>query len=242
MFFAAARFLTIFPVPGSWGSSRESLGRSAPAFPLVGLLLGGACGLVALLADRYLSGGVSASLCVVALAVLSGGLHLDGLADSADGLCVPRAKDRALEIMRDPHTGAMGVIAVVSVLLLKTMALMELDAQSRWLAVVMMPVAGRTALVIGMAVMPYIRESGLGSPFYEKRPRLAAVWSVAVLGALGWFAAEWGGIVVAGVSTAAALLLAGMIVRRLGGTTGDTLGALCECVEIAVPVTFVAIG
>src|SRR5208283_4809952 len=118
-FLAAMRFLTVIPFPGNWGADESSLAGSTVFFPVVGLLIGLGAAAVAACAARWLPAGPAAGLVIVALLAVSGGLHMDGLSDSADGLLSARPRERALEIMRDSHVGAMGVIAIVCVLLLK---------------------------------------------------------------------------------------------------------------------------
>jgi len=131
-FLAALRFLTIFPVPGPWGSAEEDLARSVPCFPLVGLLLGCLGAAMAWVLGRF---HVPAMLAALALVVLllgfSGCLHLDGLSDSADGLFSSRSRDRMLEIMKDSHVGPMGLVAVLVILLAKFSALASMPAGRR---------------------------------------------------------------------------------------------------------------
>jgi adenosylcobinamide-GDP ribazoletransferase len=173
---------------------------------------------------------------VLVLVAASAGLHMDGLADTADGLLSSRPRARVLEIMRDSHIGAMGVIAVVGVLLLKVTLLSSIvDGSSRWRMVLLAPVAGRCALLLVMSVFPYARqEGGLATVFQpgHRRAVLLAVWSVVVLFVTGWLCASYRGLAIAGASLAGALLLGWYVRRRIGGYTGDTLGATSELVEI----------
>ncbi|MBI4831219.1 MAG: adenosylcobinamide-GDP ribazoletransferase [Candidatus Lindowbacteria bacterium] len=111
-FIAALRFLTIAPIPARWANEAEYLSRSVPLFPIVGLLIGAAIVTadfgMNLLFPSLLANGIT----VVALVAVSGGLHIDGLADTADGFFSSRPRERILEIMRDSRTGPMGVVAV----------------------------------------------------------------------------------------------------------------------------------
>jgi adenosylcobinamide-GDP ribazoletransferase len=122
-------------------------------------------------------------------------------------------------------------------LLLKFAALASLSADTLWSAVLLMPLAGRSAMVVHMAVLPYARPEGLARLFYRSRPRLAAIWAVGLLAAVAWGLLQWrGAAVVAGVLLAT-LVLAMYVRRKIGGATGDTLGAVCELIELVPPLT-----
>lgn len=236
---AAVRFLSILPIPGRYGSERADLARSAPFFPVVGLLLGALAALVAWAASLVAPPMVVAAAVVVLLLSFSGCLHMDGLCDTADGLLSARPRERALEIMKDSHVGTMGVMAAVCVLLMKFASLASLQPNRLWPAVFLMPLAGRCAMVMHLALLPYARSDGLGSVFYTKRRYLAAIKAVAVLCAACWVMFGAGGWIVAGVSIAIVLLLAVYFRYRIGGATGDTFGATCEIIEIVPALTLV---
>ena len=237
---AALRFLTIVPFPGAWGMAEADLAGSVPWFPLVGLLLGGIAAAVAGGASLVLPPLIAAVLILVTLLVFSGGLHLDGLSDTADGCLSSRSRERMLEIMKDSRTGAMGVMAIVCVLLAKFAGLASLaapPAKALWPAVLLMPLAGRCAMVVHMALLPNIRAGGLGALFCQSRPRLAAVWAVGVLAAGAWCVLGRRGLAVVAMCLAVTLGLAFYVQRKLGGTTGDTFGAVCEIVETVPALT-----
>ena len=236
---AAVRFLTILPVPGTCGAGKEDLARSVPFFPIVGLLLGTLTAAAAWTASLAAPPMVVSALTVVVLLGFSGCLHLDGLCDSADGLLSARPKERVLEIMKDSHVGTMGVMAVVCVILMKFASLASLPPDCLWPAVFLTPLSGRCAMVVHMAVLPYVRTDGLGSAFYGNRRYMAAVEAVAVLFAASWLVFETGGWIVATVSIAVTFLLAIYFRYKIGGATGDTFGATCEIVEIAPALTLV---
>jgi adenosylcobinamide-GDP ribazoletransferase len=240
-FLAALRFLTVVPFPGTWGTDENSLAGSVVFFPAVGLLIGlGAAGIAAC-AVRCLPVGPAAAVVIVALLAVSGGLHMDGLSDTADGLLSARPRARALEIMRDSHVGAMGVIAIVCVLMLKFAALASLPAAGLWRAALLMPVAGRAALVVTMALLPYARpEGGLAASFYRKRSMLTALAAEVVLFATAWLVLDFAGVIAAFASLAAVLIFAVYTYRRIGGATGDTLGAACEIAELVPAMAMAA--
>ena len=239
-FLAAVRFLTILPVPGRWGTSEADLAGSVPLFPLVGLLLGAMAGAVGFGVSLVAPPLVSAALVVVVLLGLSGGLHLDGLSDTADGFLSSRPREQVLEIMRDSHVGAMGVIAIASTLLVKFTAFASVPRASLWAAALLTPLAGRTAMVIQMAAIPYVRASGLGSVFASKRSGPAAVLSVVVLAATCVLLFRVKGLIVAAGCVVVAIAFAGWCRRKIGGATGDTYGAASELVEV-VPALMLAV-
>ena len=166
---------------------------------------------------------------------------MDGLSDTADGLLSARPRERALEIMRDSHVGAMGVIAIVCVLMLKFAAVASLPAAELWRTALLMPVAGRAALVVTIALLPYARpEGGLAAPFYRRRSMLAAVWAEVILLLTAWLVLDMAGLVAACASLAAVLIFSVYTWRRIGGATGDTLGAACEIAELVPAVAMAA--
>ncbi|MGH8183636.1 MAG: adenosylcobinamide-GDP ribazoletransferase [Rhodanobacteraceae bacterium] len=228
---AAIGFLTRIPVPAHVFGDAAVRERSLVWYPLVGALIG-----VVLLALgwclRDVASLLRAALMLGAWVALTGAMHLDGLADSADAW-VGGMGDRArtLAIMKDPASGPMGVAAIVVVLLLKFAVL---ASQSAWPAVLLAPLLARAALVALFATTRYVRPGGLGDAL-QRAPRAACGWMLlasvvlaACCGPLGWAA------------LAAALLVFAAWRRacliRLGGCTGDTAGALVEMVEAAVLV------
>ena len=232
---AALRFLTVFPLPGGKDDARY-LAESVPYFPVVGLLLGTVGAGCAWLIGRLFPAPVGAVLLTGLLAGFSGGLHLDGLADTADGFLSSRPQEQILVIMRDSRIGAMGVVALVLLLMLKAGALAALHPVDLVPALLLMPLAGRCAIVILMALLPYARsEGGLAGVFYRQHSRKAAFWAaacfiLACLLVLGWQRTLVLSMVNLLLLTGFARLCRGVI----GGATGDTLGAGCELCELGV--------
>jgi adenosylcobinamide-GDP ribazoletransferase len=229
---AAIRFLTIAPVPGRWGTAEADLASSVPWFPVIGLTLGAIAAAVAWGLSLIAPPLVVAGTIIVVLLSFSGCLHLDGLSDTADGFLSSRSCERILEIMKDSHIGAMGVIAVVCSLLLKFASLASLSEATLWRAVLLMPLAGRCAIVVHMAILPYARPSGLGAIFYGRSVRWTAIWSVALFAAAAWSILGMQGMVVWAACIVASLLFSAYTYRKIGGATGDTFGAICELIEV----------
>jgi adenosylcobinamide-GDP ribazoletransferase len=239
--FAALQFLTVIPVPASWGGGKDDLARSVWFFPLVGLFLGGLLAALDAGFSSLLPALPASAVVVLASILLTGGFHVDGLADTADGFMSSRPRERILEIMKDSRTGPMGVVAVVSVVVLKVALLSAVTGPLRGPAIVLMAAAGRSAMVMVLALLPYARPEGLASVFMKSRSLLLAGWGLAFLFGACWFLAGPEGLL-AGLAAFAATILAGATSSsKIGGVTGDTLGATCEIVELLPLFTFAAV-
>jgi adenosylcobinamide-GDP ribazoletransferase len=237
---AAVSFLTRLPVGRFVAVDDRDIARAAPMFPLVGGAVGGAAGLTADLLTGPLPSLPAAAIGVGVAALLTGAMHLDALADAVDGLGTA-SRERALEVMRDPAIGAFGATALVVVLLVDTGALAGLSASGD------AAVAGLAAGAAGRAVMlplafalPNARPGpgqgrivdGLGLG-----PTLAAQAVAVVLA----FPAGVAGLVALGAAWVAALAVAPLFQLRLGGVTGDTLGATAKLAESAALVAALAV-
>ncbi len=245
---AALQFLTVIPLPGGKGVGEEDIAGSLPYFPVVGLGIG----LLAAAGDFVFSllfpPGVAAILTVLLLVLITGGLHLDGLADTADGVFSVRSRERMLEIMRDSRIGAMGVLAIVFVIALKIAALAPLVHAQRLGIILLLPVAGRTAMLLMLTALPYARkEGGLATLFLRRRswwhPVFAMfflVFTAWFLGAGGWLYSPGTGLLLAMSGIVAAGLTAWFVYLKLGGFTGDTIGAAAEITETAVALAGLA--
>jgi adenosylcobinamide-GDP ribazoletransferase len=228
----ALRFLTVIPVPGRESTGPSALGRAAWWFPIVGLMLGSALAVAALAADALFPPLVAAALLVTGWKVLTGGIHLDGLADSLDGLA-GRDVARRLAIMRDSRIGVFGTAGLVLLCLLAVTALGSLSTSVRLRVLVLAPGIGRVApLLAGAWLAPATPGQGLGAAFAAGLSRWAGPAHVVAAGALAaWLLGIWGAAIAA-VAWSVALLVAGFVARRLGGLTGDVLGAVVEVAEL----------
>jgi adenosylcobinamide-GDP ribazoletransferase len=232
-FLIALQFLTRFPVHLAEVPTPEARGRSLLAYPLVG----GVIGLLLVLLD-YLLGTpdpwLEAALLLTAWVIVTGALHLDGLADSADAWLGGRGDpQRTLEIMKDPRSGPAGVAAVVMLLLVKFAALTALLRAELWQVLLIAPVLGRTLLIWLFLTTPYVREGGLGSDLARHLPRDTG-WLVCGLVALAMpLLFGWQGLRMLLILALVAWLLRRLMLKHIHGTTGDTAGALLEVVEVA---------
>ena len=241
-FLAALQFLTIVPLPRALYPDERALGRSLPFFPIVGLLIGATVALADWTLGHLFPAPVTSVLTVILLIAFSGGLHIDGLADTADGFFSSRPRERILEIMKDSRTGPMGVAAIVGTVALKIALLASIAPPWRWWVLLLMPVAGRASLLVHLTLLPYARpEGGLAGIFHANRSRGKALWALLVLLAAGGLAGGWPGFIAGTMAFLMALGTAAWSSRKIGGLTGDTLGAACELTELAPALVAAAI-
>jgi len=227
----AILFLTILPLPAKRELSEADLARITAYFPLVGALVGGALLLSARLLGALWSPSTVNALVVVLWGLLTGGLHLDGLADTVDGLCGGTTREERLAIMRDSRVGAFGAAALFGLLLLKFSLLGELGGEAYGDALVLAPTLGRWAMVGAVFFFPPARKEGVGCLFKGCGWRELALATAMALGCALLLLGPWGLAVLGGLGLAVALM-AWALTRALGGLTGDTYGALCEVSEV----------
>lgn len=228
---AALGFLTRLPMPDSAYGDERARAASLAWYPLVGLLIGLLLILLAGLCCHSAS-LLSAGLLVTAWVALTGALHLDGLADSADAWVGGLGdREKTLAIMKDPRCGPAGVVVLVLSLLLKFAALASLGS-TLWIALLLAPGLARASLTALFLTTPYVRSGGLGIAL-TAAPRRGCIVALACSAAacllFGWrgLLALFLALVVLGLWRQACL-------HRLGGFTGDTAGALAEMVEVVV--------
>jgi adenosylcobinamide-GDP ribazoletransferase len=245
-FVAAIRFLSTVPIPGrrqlfqtSVTNPRVVLGSAY--FPCVGLVLALLLSLVPLVLGSYVSPLVLSALLVIALVLLTGGLHLDGLMDTCDGIFGGSGRERKLEIMRDSRVGSFGVLGGVCLLLLKFALFASLDVRLLPSALLIVLPVSRWGILVAARQFPSARPIGLGAAFRQtislQRLCIAALFSLAValliapvVGLLLWI----GGTLVA-------VLIGIWATHHLGGLTGDIYGAIVEITEVTLLVFFMLI-
>jgi adenosylcobinamide-GDP ribazoletransferase len=246
IFLRALQYFTRLPVPASIGHAADQLGQTARYLPAVGLVVGGIAAATLWLAAHVLPVGVAVGLSLAAGILVTGAFHEDGLSDFADGLG-GATKERALAIMKDAHVGAYGVIALVLVLLLKYQALLTLSGTRSpgyaALALVAGHVLGRILAVSTMATLPYARTDATSRarPVTQPATREFALRAAAVampvgilaLGLLIAAGARLNGLVAAlAIALMVRVYLGWQFERRLGGYTGDCLGAMQQLSEL----------
>lgn len=227
---SATTFLTVIPAREAT-LERDTLTRSVALFPLIGLAIGGILAGAGLLLGRVLPSAVADMLLVLLLTALTGGLHLDGLSDTVDGLAGGSSREQALAIMKDSRIGVFGAAALFFDLSLKYLLIGALPGNSRLGAIVAFPVISRWCMALTAATQGSPRDEGLGSYIGGRSPISAAVATpigvVVPVAFVGWKA-----LPALGAGLVATLILASCLRRRLGGMTGDNHGAVNELVEI----------
>jgi len=225
-FLGAFSFLTIIPVHVELDNKP---GRIFAYFPLVGLVIGMVLVGIKLIPVRD---GLSSLLVLVAWVAMTGGLHLDGFADSCDGLFATADVEHRLEIMKDPRVGTWGVVGLVLLLLGKFVLIGEVDT---WL-LVLAPVLGRTAMPMAAFALPYARKEGVGGYFREglgiSQVAAAGIICMIIVGLVAW-RLGWETTIIIVVVPAVVFVCGYWAAGRLGGgITGDVYGALCEITEL----------
>lgn len=238
-FALALSFLTILPVSPKTPALLQ-LGQAARFFPLVGLLVGALLTSAHFVFSSFFNPLLAATLTIGLWAVLTGGLHLDGLADCCDGLLAAVAPERRLEIMRDPRVGAFGAVGLSLFLIAKITALATLPSSSMLLAVYGAAIFSRWLIVL-VAQQPLARTSGLAEEFRHGLSRETFLLASLLPAAFLLFGVVEIRVLVAGVLAYGSAWLMGRLARvRLGGVTGDVLGLTVEVAELVFLLTFAA--
>ncbi|NEP87845.1 MAG: adenosylcobinamide-GDP ribazoletransferase [Okeania sp. SIO2C2] len=231
---AGIAFYTCLPIPHTWNLDFNGIARFAP---LIGLIVGGILGVIDLgLQILGMPILTRSAVAIISGIILTGGLHLDGVMDTADGLAVPDQK-RRLEVMSDSATGAFGAMAAIALLLLKITALTDLDSD-RFLILMGVAGWGRWGQLVAIARYPYLKPTGKGAfhkeakysiwDFIQSLLLLVSLSGIQILlNPESWLVAS--GMAIGGI--AIALLTGAWFNRCLGGHTGDTYGAVVEWTE-----------
>ena len=221
------------PLPGTWSAGDS--GRASVWYPFVGLVIGAITWLAWKGASLVLPAWVAGVVTLVVWVVLTGGLHLDGLADCCDGLLASTSVERRLEIMKDPRVGAFGVIGLVLVLLLKAAALGSLVPSSSF--GILLAASLARWCILPAALLPLARPSGMGADFALGFRRSFMIWGAILPLILAILFGIRGVVsVIAGLGAAAFVLW--LVKARIGGVTGDVFGLVVEIVETVVLIVF----
>jgi adenosylcobinamide-GDP ribazoletransferase len=237
---AAIRLLTVIPI-GSGASSQRAVALSPAFFPVVGTVIGLATAGAYAGASEFLPSPVAAAIAVLVAIALTGAIHIDGLADTADGLFGGRTRERRLEIMADPRVGTFGISAIGIALLIRWAAIGSLEPGAEWSVLVVAAAMSRTVVLGVMAGFPYARPEGIGEGYSGNRPVILVAGIATAVGVALLFG---------GPASLLALLPAALVglavavyARRLiGGVTGDIYGAVIELAELAALLTLVALA
>jgi adenosylcobinamide-GDP ribazoletransferase len=246
LFFIALQFFTRLPIPAWVGFEASWLQHASRYFPLVGCVVAAIAAAVYWLAALVLPAPVAAVLSTAATIYMTGAFHEDGFADTCDGLGGGMTRERALEIMKDSRIGAYGAIGIVCMLATKLSALAMLPPRLAVAALFLAHPFSRLAATALIWRLEYVRGEGKSKPLAHRMTHgeFAIAAATCVLPAAALLAAGWiapGAVLAAALAAlAAALWLGRTFVRRLGGYTGDCLGALQQVAEALVYVAVLA--
>lgn len=229
-------FLTTLPVRARGEFQPGDTGRAAVWYPLVGVVIGGLVALARWGLGLVLPPLLTAGLCLALWVLLSGGLHLDGLADCCDGMLNASTPERRLEIMKDPRLGTFGGVGLILVLLLKLLALVSLPPGLPGALGILLAASLGRWMLLPAGLMPAARPGGLGADFASGLRPVAFIGAAVIplaLAALGGGA----GLAAAALAHLAALGVLRLAKARIGGVTGDVFGALVEVTEVVVLIS-----
>ncbi|MDN0110674.1 adenosylcobinamide-GDP ribazoletransferase [Yersinia mollaretii] len=237
LFLATLQFMTRIPVPERWtqGLAMDHYERGIVGFPLIGLIVGVMGGAVFTLLAPWCGVPLAALGYVLALALITGAFHLDGLADTCDGVFSARKREQMLEIMRDSRLGTNGGLALIFIVLAKVLVVSELALRdlSMFALLTAASVVGRTVIVLLMYRQRYAREgNGLGNIYIGKVTGRQTVITLAGGAILTLLLGQGAAVLALVITMVVVWLLATYLRRRLGGQTGDTLGAAAEVGEL----------
>lgn len=228
----AWHFLTVIPLPVKVPFEAARMGTSALFFPVVGLVLGGLLLAFDAAAGSFFPSPMVSLALLLLLALMTGGIHLDGFADTVDGLAGGATPAERLEIMRDGRIGALAVVGLFFLLTFKFLALSALPGEVRWRGVLAFPFVGRSMMIPAAYFSTYPRPEGLGRNFVGKIPlsSIAGAAAIFLSGMLCLFQLK--GLMLAALLAAASFVAVRWMAGKTGGITGDHLGALGEGAEL----------
>lgn len=236
-FWIALQFLTVLPIELKTIPTAQQNGRAILFYPLVGLVIGGILFLMSCLLAK-LPIVLLASIILTLWIWLTGGLHLDGLADTADAWVGGFGdKQRTLQIMKDPSCGPIGVLSLVIICLLKFVLIYVLIEQHQTLFLILVPIVGRVVPSILFLTTSYVREKGLGRSLTDHLPKITSwiITGFVLLLPLYW---ELQGLIAIIGFLSSLVYLRHLFIKRIGGITGDTVGAAIEISETVLLFTF----
>lgn len=241
-FITGFQFLTRIPIVSQSEWSLESFGRSVKFFPIIGGIIGLLLFGFVYVMQHFWGSGVPIHVMAIGVIILeiflTGGLHCDGLMDTVDGVFSGRPREQMLEIMKDSRVGAFGAMAFSLLILVKYSLIMDIQSTLLPLALLVMPIVGRIAVVIGITFYPYARANGLGKVFYECSHRqtvcIAGITTLLLLVPLGKIP-----IISGIVGIFVAVVFCQYVSEKLGGLTGDVYGAIIELTEITALLVFI---
>lgn len=231
-FLLALQFLTIIPAKIR-NINEKKISTSMIYFPLIGLLLGLILvGVNCLLSFLNFEPFFINIILVVLLIAITGGIHLDGLADTTDALLSRKSKEEMLKIMRDSHIGVMGVLSLVCIVLLKISFLSSISISLKTISLVLMCVLSRWSLVFAMILFPYARQEGKAKNFVQGINFKIFILATMIALVCVIVTSKFKGLFIFAIIAMSTYIIGKFISKKIGGITGDTLGATNELIEI----------
>jgi len=228
------QFFTRIPIKLNLAANAEDYGKGLIFAPFVGIIIGAILAAVSYGLLYLFPKPMVAVIVLVLYIIITGGLHLDGLGDTFDGIYSNRSKERILEIMRDSRVGTNAVLAVVSLLLLNYVALSQTNSAYFFRIILLMPMAGRVGSLVSAAVSKYARSGeGLGKSFIDfcgKKELFLGLLIYIVISLSTFDYKLWIVLLLPPIS---AFVFVRVLSRKIGGATGDILGAVCELNQCA---------
>jgi len=232
-FLLALQFLTILPIKIKPKVKEKDFGRSLQYFSIVGMLIGLILSITAH-AFGFLPSSVVSIIILIVYTSITGGIHLDGFADTCDGLYGGHSKEKILEIMRDSRIGVMGVIGVSLLLLFKFSILAAIPKGALLRALILMPAFGRCWQAFSCFASKYAREQGKAKYFIEYATRREVLFTSIATAILSVLLFQINGLILLAVSSIPTFLFMQHIKGRINGMTGDTIGAINEMAEVSM--------
>lgn len=240
-FRTALQFLSWLPAGQLPFPEPKILGKSVAWYPIIGLLLGLILGITALVSSSLFNTWISAALVLTTWVWLTGALHIDGLADSADAwLGGLGSKARTLKLMKDPTSGPIAVATVVLILLIKLVCIQALLASNNHWAILWALVFARINAVLLLIHTPYVRAEGLADALSKQLSSKACYLVSVSFSTISLIVLGWSSFAIILLSLASLCCLRYFMLKRLDGCTGDTLGALIELSETSILLSLVA--
>ena len=240
-FLLALQFLTRIPTPHLKDFSERDIGLSQYYYPLVGLIIG----LILVVSSQLISlpsGGLEAALLLTIWVLITGALHIDGLADCADAWVGGYGdKEKTLSIMKDPQSGPIAVTLVVCVLLIKFTAIEAVITNEAWAALILAPVISRSMLPLLFHTTPYVRAKGLGSALTQHKSHLLHIFIQSLSIGFVFYFIGINTLLIIFAALIVFMLIRLISINRLNGITGDVAGALVELSEVVVLIAFLSI-
>lgn len=239
---ASVQFLTVIPVKTEGTPDNQTMRGAIAMFPVIGILIGIIAAVSNSLFSMALPGNTASVLTVIVMTLLTGGLHKDGIADTADGLFGGRDAAKRLDIMRDSRIGTFGVIALIADFLLKVALITAIPSKFKTAALIMMPLAGRWGMVLALYLFKYARTEGKAKAFFENTTTKVFSIATALVFVPAFFLAGFKGLAAAVLAGIGAYTVGNYIEKKINGMTGDTLGAVNEICEILALMTIAAMA